>query len=134
MMKMEVTGVEDVNRILSEIAPREAVNIMRSTIHGVAGEIRNDAKKEMSEGTGDMKKATKAKRERIVNGLVSSTVRVSFEAFYWRFREYGQGPDGEADSMFMKAVAKFRAGMDAHFIRHFGKKFEAALARARRRG
>jgi hypothetical protein len=134
MMKMEVTGVEDINRILSDIAPRQALNIMRSTVHGVAGEIRDDAKGYMSVDSGDMKKATKAKRERVRFGEVSSTVRVAKKAFYWRFREYGQGPDGEADAMFMKSVANFRAVMDQYFVRQFGKKFEAALARARKRG
>jgi hypothetical protein len=103
---------------------------MRSTVHGVAGDIAKDAKKHMSEDTGTMKKATKPKRERIRGASVSSTVRVNMAAFYWRFREYGQGPDGVEDAMFMKAVATFRSDADRIFREQFGKKFEAALARA----
>ena len=136
MMKMEVTGVDDINRILSDIAPKHALNIMRATVHGIAGEIRNDAKENMApyEDSGNMRKATKAKRERGAPGLVSSTVRVGPSGFYWRFEEYGDGPDGLAKNNFMKAVANFRANMDRIFITQFGKKFEAVLARARRRG
>lgn len=133
MMKMEVKGIDDVNEILSQIAPRQAKNIMRATVHGVAGEIRDDAKRFMSEDTGVMKKATKSKRERGTPTRIMSTVRVTLAAFYWRFREYGQGPDGVEDAMFMKAVSIFRANMNQIFVQQFGKKFEAALKRARNR-
>ena len=134
-MKPTVTirGIDDVDRILSDIAPREGLNIMRATVHSVAGTIAKDARDNMPVDSGDMKKATKHKRERTQFGKVSSTVRVSKLAFYWRFREYGQGPDGREDAMFAKAVARFRANFDAIFVREFGKKFEAALARARKR-
>lgn len=136
MIKTTITGVDDINRVLGQIAPREARNIMRATVHGVAGEIRDDAKKNMlaHEDTGTMRRSTKARRERGAPGKVSSTVRVAPAAFYWRFEEYGDGPDGLAKDNFMKAVAAFRANMNAYFVRNFGVKFEAALARARRRG
>lgn len=133
MIKTEIKGIDDVNEILSQIAPRQAKNIMRATVHGVAGEIRDDAKGHMSEDTGVMRKSTKAKRERGTPTTLVSTVRVTLAAFYWRFREYGQGPDGVEDAMFMKAVAMFRANMDRIFLNQFGKKFEAALKRARNR-
>lgn len=129
-----LTGVDDVNRLLDQVAPRVATNIMRATIHGIAGDIAKDAKKHMSEDTGTMKKVTKPKRERTRFGHVSSTVRVGLDAYYWRFREYGQGPDGTEDAMFMKATAKFETEMDRIFVEQFGKKFEAALARARKAG
>lgn len=134
-MKPTVTikGIEDVDRLLSEIAPNQALNIMRATVHSVAGTIAKDARDGMRVDSGDMKRATKHKRERTQFGRVASTVRVNRKAFYWRFREYGQGPDGREDAMFGKAVAKFRANFNAIFIREFGKKFEAALARARKR-
>lgn len=136
MMKTTITGVDDINRILGDIAPRQGLNIMRATVHGVAGEIRDDAKANMQdhEDTGTMRKAVKAKRERGAPGQVASTVRVGPSGFYWRFEEYGDGPDGLAKDNFMKAVADFRANMDTYFVRQFGKKFEAALARARKRG
>ena len=132
-MKTEITGVDDVQELLESIAPRHAVNIMRATVHGIAGTIRDDAKDNMQEDTGTMKKATKAKRERTKNGIIWSTVRVAPEAFYWRYEEYGQGPDGLAKDMFMKAVADYRANSDQIFVQEFGKKFEAALARERRK-
>ena len=131
-MRVTLNGVDDVSAMLSKIAPRHANNIMRATIHGVAGEIRNDAKKAMPVDEGDMKSGTKAKRERVKFGRINSTVRVG-GAFYWRFLEYGQGPDGVEHAMFFKAVEKFRTNMDRIFVEQFGKKWEAALKRAAKR-
>lgn len=134
-MKKTVTirGVDDVNNLLGKIAPRQANNIMRATINGMAGEIRDDAKANMPEDEGTMKKATRSKRNRTRYGVHSSSVMVTKAAFYWRFLEYGQGPDRIEYGMFMRAVEKFRGKMDQLFLTQFGKKWEAALARAAKR-
>lgn len=133
-MKPTVTirGIDEVNDLLSNVSPRVGKNIMRATIHGMAGQIRDDAKQNMPTDSGDMKKGTKAKRERGKPGLTVSTVRVA-GAFYWRFLEYGQGPDNVEHAFFGRAVEKFRAEMTRLFIEQFGKKWEAALARAAKR-
>lgn len=134
-MKSTITlkGIDDVNDLLTKIGPRTAQNIMRSTVHGIAGGIAKDAKNAAPEDEGDLKKSIKHKRERGLRGKLLSTVRVNPAAYYWRFLEYGQGPDGEEHAMFMRAVEKFRADSTGIFLREFGKKFEAALARAARR-
>lgn len=131
-MQVELKGMDDVEKLLGEIAPNQAQNIMRATIHGVAGQIRDDAKDRMPLDEGDMIAGTKAKREKVRYGFASSTVRVA-GAFYWRFVEYGQGPDGWAQSMFGKAVDNYRARQNQIMLQEFGKKFEAALMRARKR-
>lgn len=131
-MHVELRGMDDIENLLGKIAPNQAQNIMRSTIHSVAGTIRDDAKAKMPRDEGDMIAGTKIKRERVRYGLASSTVRVG-GAFYWRFVEYGQGPDGWAQAMFGKAVDNYRAKQNEIMLREFGKKFEAALARARKR-
>lgn len=128
-----ITGIDDVNDLLTRIAPKQATNILRATVHGMAGQVRNDAKKLAPEDEGDLKAAIKAKRERVRFGKVSSTVRVHFFAFYWRFLEYGHGPDGEEHAFFMRAVEKLRKDMLRNFLVQFGKKWEAALKRAAKR-
>jgi HK97 gp10 family phage protein len=130
---MTITGIDGVNDLLNKVAPNVATNLMRSTVHGMAAEVAKDAKSFMSVDTGAMKRATKTKRERVKSGRARSTVRVSGDAFYWRFREYGQGPDGVEDAMFMKASALMQANMHERFLKIFGKKFEATLARARKK-
>jgi hypothetical protein len=86
MLTTEIRGIDDINKLLEKIAPREAFNIMRATNHGIAGEIRDDAKKFMPVDEGVMRKGTKAKRERTVRGQLLSTVHVA-DAHYWRLLE-----------------------------------------------
>jgi HK97 gp10 family phage protein len=133
MLKVTLDGADDMAALLENIAPRQAINIMRATIHSVAGTIRDDAKRKMPRDEGTMIKATKARREKTRGNLALSTVRVGHEAYYWRFLEYGDGPDGVDHAFFAKAVNLYRQDQTAIMVREFGKKFEAALARARKR-
>lgn len=131
-MKMKLHGVRDVERLLGQIAPRQAQNIMRATIHDMAKEVRDDAREGMPVDEGAMVKETKHKRERALPGRYRSTVRVGRKAFYWRFLEYGDGPDGVAYDFFLKAVHRMRSKMHTQFLASFGRKFEAAAARAKK--
>jgi hypothetical protein len=128
-----ITGVNDVELLLNSIAPNQAKNIMRATVHDMAKEVRDDARGDMPEDEGTMKAVTGHKRERALPWGVASTVRVGKEAFYWRFLEYGDGPDGVAYDFFLKSVHKMRGKMMGTFLTSFGKKFEAAAARAAKR-
>lgn len=132
--KMTISGVDDVNRILSQVAPRHAKNIMRATVHDMAKEVRDDARDDMPEDEGTMRKETRHKRERGSPVKVESTVRVSGKAFYWRFLERGDGPDGVAYDFFRNATHKMRSEMTSKFLQAFGQKFEAAVARERKKG
>ncbi|WP_424967335.1 HK97 gp10 family phage protein [Dinoroseobacter sp. S375] len=134
-MKPTVTirGLEDVDRMLGEIAPNQAVNIMRSTVHGIAGDIKKEAVADMPRDTGDMEEAASHKRRRTRGGWIRSDVLMGREGWYWRFLEYGQGPDGVEHAFFYSAVERFRRTMTATFVKQFGKKWEAALKRAARR-
>jgi HK97 gp10 family phage protein len=128
-----LTGIDDINNLLTKVGPKTAFNIMRATVHSIASGIGKDAKNDAPSDEGNLKGAIKAKRERAVRGYLRSTVRVNPVAFYWRFLEYGQGPDGEEHAMFMRAVEKFRRDLDGIFVREFGKKWEAAMKRAAKR-
>lgn len=130
---VKIDGLEEVIAVLESIAPREAKNLARSTVHASAGVIAKDAKRFMPSDTGAMKKATKTKRRSIKGSVFRSDVLVTAAAFYWRFREYGQGPDMREDAMFMKSVALFRKDWQNIFKEQFGKKLEARLARLARK-
>lgn len=132
-MKTTITGVKDVNRLLSQIAPRHAGNIMRATVHDIAKEVRDDARSGMPVDEGVMVKETKHKRERAFPGRYRSTVRVGRKSFYWRFLEYGDGPDGVAYDFFLRAINSMRSKIHAQFLTSFGRKFESAAVRARRK-
>lgn len=132
-MSIKVIGLEDVSKALTELAPRQAQNIMRTTVQGVAQQMVKDARKDMPKDSGKLRKATRARRERAGPGRALSTIRVNKQAFYWRFLEYGDGPNGIEYAFFLKRVLEFRGKMDAILTEQFGKKLEAALARARKK-
>lgn len=130
-MKVEIEGIADVNRVLDAIAPKEAKNLMRATVQDIARQLAKDAKKNAPKDEGDLRKGIKPKRERGDRRTVKSTVRAA--PFYWRFLEYGSGPDGVEHAFIMKAVQAMRPNMDRVYLEAFVKKLEARLARERKR-
>ncbi len=132
----DVTGIEEIDKLLTQIAPRQAQNIMRSTVHGVAGELAKNARKiapdDPNTKKNDFKRSIKTKRERMVGNGILSTVRVLPRAFYWRFLEFGTKKMAERPT-FTKVLENFRGKMDSVLKEQFIKKFTATLARARKR-
>ncbi|GAG20055.1 unnamed protein product, partial [marine sediment metagenome] len=94
-MTLQVIGVDEIAKVLSQFAPRVANNLAKSVIHGVASEITKKAKSKVKDRTGNLKKAIKTKRRRGKPGKPVSDVIVTQgksaknDGFYWRFVEYG---------------------------------------------
>ena len=135
---VQVTGVDDIGRILLDLGPREATNLMRATVQDMATQLAKDAKArapdDASTPAPDLRSGIKAKRDRsAARGEVSSSVRV-FGAFYWRILEYGDGPDGVEHAFFMKAIEEMRPNLERTYLEAFAKKLAARLARERKRG
>jgi HK97 gp10 family phage protein len=137
---MTVSGTDDIERLLERIAPKEAQKIMRDTHHSIAMEIAKDARKNMSgtKDTGEMQRQTRARRARAKEGKMISTVNVGTgrsknAPFYWRFLEYGQGPDGVEHAFFGRALKRAKSEHVPRFLKAFGKRFEQAAKRAAKR-
>ncbi|MGB1388626.1 MAG: HK97 gp10 family phage protein [Paracoccaceae bacterium] len=130
-MTHEIIGIADVNRTLQEIAPREAKNLLRATVLDIAKQLATSAKKYTPSDEGDLERGIKPKRERGSPTSVEATVRAT--PFYWRFLEYGQGPDGVEHAFFFNALQEMRPNMDRVYLETFVKKLEARMARERKR-
>jgi HK97 gp10 family phage protein len=136
-MTFTITGVEDVNKILTEIAPKHARNLMRATIFGVAQTIAKEAKLKAPVDTGNLRKAIKAKRKRsppdapVSEVIVEHGNSAKHDAFYWRFVEYGtSGKNGQSERPFIRpATDSARATFNETLTKEFGKKLESALKR-----
>jgi len=136
-MTNDVTGVESVQNILNNLAPKHARNLARATIQGIASEIAKDARTNAPRDTGDLRKAIKVKRRRgkpdqpISDVMVEHGRSAKHDAFYWRFVEYGTaGPTGQPERPFIRPAAeKMRANFPAVYREQFGKKLEAMLRR-----
>lgn len=132
--KMEIRGIADVNRTLRTIAPKEARNLMRTTVHRMARGIAYQAKTYAPIDDGDLKSAIRHKRENMpAPYIVRSTVRVSRSAFYWRFLEYGDGPDGIEHAFFYRAMENFRREIDQIYLHAFTTQLEKRLATLRKK-
>lgn len=138
MIEIEVHGLEEMDRVFNEIAPKHAVNLMRATVHGVAGEIRDTAKKEAPKLDGTLRKAIKAKRRRMSFDWIQSDVIVEHgaaaknDAFYWRFIERGTSTLPERPFV-LTSVRALESRFPEILREQFVKKLTAALARQRRR-
>jgi HK97 gp10 family phage protein len=86
---VEVVGDKEVEKILESIAPKEAKNLMRSTIHGVASRITKGAKARVKRDSGLLRKSIYTKREKSPPHRPVSSVRFREKGFYWRFVEHG---------------------------------------------
>jgi HK97 gp10 family phage protein len=158
-MSFVISGVEEIQKILEEVAPRHAKNLMRTTIHGVAGEIKKISKSKAPKGrTGNLRKAIKTKRNRAAFGKLSSSVYITTgksaknDAFYWRFVEYGTGGgsgshggkkrnrksyssrSSSAKPFIAPAVKAIKSNLNNIIKRQFGQKLEKAVKREMRKG
>jgi hypothetical protein len=131
-LDVTIRGIADVNRVLGTIAPNEARNLMRATVFDVAKDFAKEGAERAPKDHGVLAGAVKAKRERGNRTTIAATVRVAPQAFYWRFLEYGQGPDGVEHAMFLQTLQALRPDLDRRYLEIFVKKLVARLARKRK--
>lgn len=131
---VRIRGIEDVNRVLQEIAPREAKNLLRATVNDVAGHMAKEAKSLAPKEGGDLADAIRHKRSRGTRDKVQSDVIVGKAAFYWRYLEYGQGPDRVEHAFFLRSLQEMRGRLSTVYVDVFVKKLVARLARKARTG
>jgi hypothetical protein len=132
-----ISGISDVNAILSQIPPREGINLIRATVHDIALQLARSGKDnspdDPSTGAGDLKSSIKAKKRRGTRTTVNSDVIVLASAYYWKFLEYGDGPDNVEHAMFLKALQAMRPDMNRVYLEAFAKKLIARMKRARKK-
>ena len=89
-MSIKIDGLDQISEFLEKEVPKQASNILRASIQGVASTIAKDAKaRARSAGlksSGALIKGYKAKRKRMVNGNPRSDVN---GAPHWHLVEYG---------------------------------------------
>lgn len=135
----KVTGVADINRILGQIAPREAKNLMRATVFDItkqaASKMTDYTPDDPATGGGDLKSSIKPKRERGTRDRIEASVVVTNirRNYFWRFLEYGDGPDHVEHAMGLKALMALRPDIDRIYAEAFVKKLIARLKRERKR-
>lgn len=140
MMKMEIHGIEDVQKILEDIAPKRATNLITATIRGIASEIRKEMKGNAPKDTSNLIKSIKVKKSRsdkfkpVFKVVFDSGNGAKHDGFYWRFVEYDQGFGKSSGAGFVRrSRLKIESNLDFYLKSQFSKKIESAIKRELKR-
>jgi len=139
--EVEVIGLEDIKKVLEELAPKHARNLSRAMVHGMASETAKEAKKRVPKKTGRLRKAIKAKRRRgkpgqpVSDVIVESGKNAKNDGFYWRFVEFGTGgPVPQPEQPFLRpAKDMIQSNMPKIVEEQFTKKLAAAVKREQKK-
>jgi len=127
-MSVEIRGIDDVRRVLRDVMPKEAKLLSRQTVKDVAEAIADEARTIMPVDEGKMRAGTRSRAERDKDGEARASVRVK-GAFYWRFLEYGDGPDGIEHAFFLRSKEKVMSKIDTIATQKFVKRLAARIAK-----
>ena len=138
---LEVIGIEDIQKLLGEIAPNKANNLINATVRGVATEINKQIKKNAPKDTGNLKKSFKVKKRRspkfkpVFDVIADSGSSAKHSGFYWRFVEYGTGGKSPSPEQPFVRPAKdlIFSKLDQILSEQFTKKLVSAINREKKK-
>lgn len=130
-----VEGLEDVEKVLDKLLPRQAQNLARAVNHGVASEVSKLVKKNVKpmRVSGVLSKSVAAKREKSPPDKPAAMVYIrsgkkeKYDGFYWRFVEHGTRHSA-ARPFVQPAIDEMRPRLSIVYREQFIKKL-AAMAR-----
>ena len=141
--KLEVIGIESMNKIFDNILPKHARNLSKAFVHGLASDMTKEAKKRVpvSAGGGTLGKAIKAKRRRskpdrpVSDVVVEQGSDAKNDGFYWHFVEYGTGgANPQPEQPFLRPAKDLvRAEMPQRAEAQFQKKLAALIKREQKK-
>lgn len=115
---VQVAGIDSVRRALLQMGAAGKKH-SRKMVRGVADAIVQEAKSLVPVDSGTLRQSIVARSERDQGGIEFAAVKVKADAYYWRFLEYGSGPDGVEHAFFMRARAKVFADIDRVVVASF---------------
>lgn len=138
---VQVVGLEDVQKVLNQIAPKHARNLSRALIHGLASETAKEAKKRVPTDTKTLRKAIKAKRRRgkpnqpVSDVIIDKARGAGGDVFYWNMVEYGTGgKTPQAERPFLRPARDLtEVRMPQMIEEQFKKKLVSAINRAKKK-
>jgi len=129
---VHLQGLEDVQRALEVVTPRESKNILRRTTLRVAQQVRDQVKEKTPVKTGNLKRAIKAKRGRGDRTAVTATVVAdrsggrSGKAYHWHLLEFGT-VKMPAQPFISPTVEGMRGEVPGIYRREFGNELEKEM-------
>jgi len=138
---VELIGMDEIQEVLGELMPKEANNLSRTFIFGLAQQAAKEMKKNVPVDDGTLKKSIKAKRRRgkpgqpMADVIATQGKSAKYNGFYWRFIEHGTGGDNPqpAQPFVRPARDKIQANMSEIAHKVFIDKLTKQVARAQKR-
>lgn len=91
-LEFEMQGIAEIQKVLEDLAPKHARNIMKNTVYGVAAELRNEVRSAAPVDDGELKRSVSVKNLRSPPDKPASIVYFKPQGFHWRFVEHGTAP------------------------------------------
>lgn len=129
---IQVEGLAEVMDTIGNLLPREAINLARSTVHAIAGKVRDEIRRDAPRDTGTLRKSIVSVRRRGTPTTVQSDVVVKPAGFYHGFIEFGTVKQ-PARPFITPVVEATRPKIPEIYKKEFGVKLERALARKAKR-
>ena len=126
---VSIEGLDGVRRALALMGASGRKH-SRKMVRGVADAIVEEAKPLIPVREGVLAKSVVARSERDQGGISFAAVKVKEDAYYWRFLEYGSGPDGIEHGFFMRARVKVLADVDRVVMASFLSAIAGDMRRA----
>lgn len=138
--QVQLIGMDEIQKILTGLLPKEANNLSRNLVFGLAQEAAKLAKQNVPVKSGNLKKAIRAKRRRGKPGQPVSDViatqgrEAKNDGFYWRFIEHGTGGKNTqpARPFIQPAYDKIQANLAQYTDKVFTDKLRSRIARAQK--
>lgn len=131
LTSMQIEGLEELKETLLEVSPREANNILRATVHGLAGRVRDVMKTRVKVDQGEVRDGIYALRRRGKQNFPVSEVRIR-NTDHALMLEFGTSKT-RPQPYIVPTVEGLRGQVPGMYREEFGKKFEKAMARRNKR-
>jgi HK97 gp10 family phage protein len=131
-VSITVEGVDELKDTLANLAPSTARSILRQTVHGIAGDIRDRLKARVKHRSGDLAKSIKAVRRSGSPDNPVSEVRGGSSAPYMLMLEFGTKRT-KAQPFITPTVNEVAPKLTEIYREQFAKKLEKSLARMARK-
>jgi len=147
-----VFGSAEVQRVLKEVTPRIANNLMKATVRGIATEMSKEAKRLAPTSSKSYEIKFRGKTKKMTGGNLRRTIKtkdvrrtpptnpitnVWAGAFYWRFVEHGfTARDGrfvQGNGFLRRTVAKYEGKLEQMGAEMFSKRLEQSIKRIQKR-
>jgi HK97 gp10 family phage protein len=141
-VRVNISGLREVEKTLDTLAPRSARNINRNVVTDVAREARDEAKNNAPRRDrrgGTLRKAIKARRRRGEPDVAQAAVYVTtgnsvkHDAWYWHFLEWGTRNGIKAHEFMTRSVTAIKRRLDSILQESFVRRFEKEMQRLARR-